>query len=171
MRVRRLIFFSYCMRKEWKWGQRSKLKVLPWGGGLVTDNCCFFFEGSGFLVGRLNYLHWFGWLSSPPLGLQYIAESVTVTLLESPKSIASTHIMLFNLYYIGNSRGCRNSWHARAKRCHCEYLNALHQMNGPDRILINDIIHFWNYIMMLLCCVVGWIRNKRWKRDFGSQGK
>lgn len=51
---------------------------------------------------------------------------VTLTLLESAKWIMSTNIMLFNLCNTGNSRGRRNTWHARTERCYSEYnLNAL----------------------------------------------
>lgn len=51
---------------------------------------------------------------------------VTLTLLESAKWIMSTKIILFNLCNTGNSRGRRNTWHARTERCYSEYnLNAL----------------------------------------------
>lgn len=124
-------FFHSLQEKRKKVRSEVKGQSSPMGG-LVNDNCCFFFGGIRFLRWSLKFLTLIQLrVSSSPADLLYIAEKVSVTLLESPKSITSANIMLFNWYHIGNSGGCRNSWVARTKRCHCEYnLNALHQMIG-----------------------------------------
>lgn len=64
-------FASEKKRKSEVRGQRSRFSpwwVVGWGG-LVTDNCCFFFGGFRFLSCSVKCLTLIQlWLSSPPVG-------------------------------------------------------------------------------------------------------
>lgn len=104
-------------------------------GGLVTDNCCFFFWGFRFpgwpdKCGHINRVltqqspSWSDALCRVFFFFFFFVGVINGNIFAPCQESPLIHSTLFPT---GNARRSRNPWHARTQRCHSEYnAKALH---------------------------------------------